>query len=130
MQAFAIPAVTTMTIAAISIRCGHESHFRYVTEACRFLVPVLVLRSCRWRSSQNTLLLWKLLNIAPHYAVCSEVLNLPSQVGSLPGSSALAQAYRVTSARLSPYQVSVGSKPGCGITCTAGYLSYTTKKAG
>ena len=38
----------------------------------------------------------------PHHAVCSEVLNLPSQVGSLLRCSALARAYRVTLARLEP----------------------------
>jgi len=31
----------------------------------------------------------------PAYAVCCRVLNLLSQVGFLPGNSALAQAYRV-----------------------------------
>jgi hypothetical protein len=35
--------------------------------------------------------------------VCSEVLNLPSQVGILPESSALAQAYRVTIESLDPH---------------------------
>jgi hypothetical protein len=39
----------------------------------------------------------------PHYVVCCEVLNLPSQVGVLPGGSALAQAYRVTFVRLDPF---------------------------
>mgnify|MGYP001033721264 CR=1 FL=1 len=38
----------------------------------------------------------------PHRVVCSEVLNLPSQVGILPESSALARAYRVTFASLDP----------------------------
>jgi hypothetical protein len=38
----------------------------------------------------------------PHHAVCSEVLNLPSQVGCLLQSSALAEAYRVTIGRLGP----------------------------
>jgi hypothetical protein len=37
--------------------------------------------------------------------VCSEVLNLPSQVGILPESSALAQAYRVTIESLDPHFV-------------------------
>jgi len=38
----------------------------------------------------------------PHRVVCSEVLNLPSQDGILPESSALALAYRVTLVRLDP----------------------------
>ncbi len=39
----------------------------------------------------------------PHRAVCSEVLNLPSQVGSRLQRSALAEAYRVTLRRLRPH---------------------------
>jgi hypothetical protein len=39
----------------------------------------------------------------PHHAVCSEILNLPSQVGFRLQSSALAEAYRVTIGRLKPY---------------------------
>ena len=39
----------------------------------------------------------------PHRVVCCEVLNLPSQVGVLPGGSALALAYRVTFARVDPH---------------------------
>ena len=42
----------------------------------------------------------------PHRVVCCEVLNLPSQVGVLPGGSALALAYRVTFMSLDP-QLSV-----------------------
>ncbi len=38
----------------------------------------------------------------PHRVVCSEVLNLPSQDGILPESSALALAYRVTLVRSDP----------------------------
>jgi len=37
-----------------------------------------------------------MMKALPHRAVCYQVLNLPSQVGSRPGSSALAPAYRVT----------------------------------
>jgi hypothetical protein len=41
---------------------------------------------------------------APHCVVCFAVLNLPSQVGSLPESSALAPAYRVPLERLRSYK--------------------------
>jgi hypothetical protein len=39
----------------------------------------------------------------PASAVCCKVLNLLSQVGILPGNSALAEAYRVIVARLVPF---------------------------
>ena len=39
----------------------------------------------------------------PHRVVCCEVLNLPKQVGVLPGGSALALAYRVTFVILDPF---------------------------
>jgi len=44
------------------------------------------------------------LKEAPHHAVYSDVLNLPSQVGFRLGRSALAEAYRVTAVRLEPYK--------------------------
>ena len=47
----------------------------------------------------------------PHRAVCSIVLNLLSQDGSLSLSSALAKAYRVTGADVKPGKSFVGSKP-------------------
>jgi hypothetical protein len=37
-------------------------------------------------------------NKTPHHAVCCKVLNLLLQVGALPSSFALAEAYRITSA--------------------------------
>jgi len=43
----------------------------------------------------------------PHRTACYEVLNLPSQVGVLPGGSALALAYRVTFVSLDPFVISV-----------------------
>lgn len=42
--------------------------------------------------------------LCPADAVCRKVLNLLSQDGSLPGGSALAEAYRVRTARSRPFQ--------------------------
>ena len=63
----------------------------------------------------------------PHRAVCSEVLNLPSQVGSLLGSSALAQAYRVTTVRPRPYKWVLAQNIVAATRTQQGQLFYTTK---
>jgi hypothetical protein len=53
--------------------------------------------------SQPLFLSIQLFEKYPANAVCCKVLNLISQVGSLPGNSALAEAYRVIVARLDPF---------------------------
>jgi hypothetical protein len=56
-----------------------------------------VTNGLRWRPVRRILSLDE-----PHRTACYEVLNLPSQVGVLPGGSALALAYRVTFVSLDP----------------------------
>jgi RNA 2',3'-cyclic 3'-phosphodiesterase len=56
----------------------------------------------------------------PHHVVCSGVLNLFSQVRSLPDRFALACAYRVTAWRLRPIELVLVQNRCCGITNTAG----------
>jgi hypothetical protein len=63
----------------------------------------------------------------PHRAVCSEVLNLPSQVGSLLGRSALAQAYRVTTVRPRPYKWVLAQNIFAATRTQQGHLFYTIK---
>lgn len=66
----------------------------------------------------------------PHRAVYSLGLNLLSQDGPRLESSALAQAYRVTFARLESHKWVLAQAPECYNTDTAGYLSYTMKGSG
>jgi hypothetical protein len=59
---------------------------------------------------------------ASHHAVCCEILNLLSQGGFRPTSSALAQAYRVTDADRGTHLKSVGSKPEVHEDQGAGFI--------
>ncbi len=61
----------------------------------------------------------------PHRAVCSEVLNLPSQGGSRLDSSALAQAYRVTAVSLRPIKCVLAQNRIAASRAQQGQPSYT-----